>query len=281
MIIGGTSGLGLSAARACIQAGARVVVVGRQEGKVQAAVDVLGSDAVGIAADAASPLAAERAIQVAEEVWGKLSSLYHVAGGSGRRFGDGPLHRLTDEGWDRTLELNLRSVAFSNRAAVRSFLARGRPGSILNMTSVLALAPSPRHFATHAYAAAKAAIVGLTRSAAAYYAPYDIRFNALALGLTETPMAERALGDETIVRFVAMRQRLDGGRAGRPEDADAAAVYFLSSSSRFVTGQVLAVDGGWTVRDGEADAAPRASPDSGRIDTGTIFRSSASRGDLS
>ena len=119
------------------------------------------------------------------------------------------------------------------------------------MGSVLGWSPSPTHFATHAYAAAKAGIVGLTRSCAAYYAPRGIRFNVIAPGLVETPMAQRAAGDERIRRFVKTKQPLDGGRIGRPEDLDAAVVFMLSDAGRFATGQVLAVDGGWCVSEGQ------------------------------
>jgi NAD(P)-dependent dehydrogenase (short-subunit alcohol dehydrogenase family) len=159
--------------------------------------------------------------------------------------GDGPLHEISDRGWRETLDLNLTSLFHSNRAAAQRFLDQGGGGSVLNMASVLAYSPSPRFFATHAYAAAKAAIIGLTRAAAAYYAPHGIRFNALAPALVDTPMARRAAGDEAIRDYIAAKQPLDGGRIGRPEDLDAAVIYFLSDASRFATGQVLAVDGGW------------------------------------
>jgi NAD(P)-dependent dehydrogenase (short-subunit alcohol dehydrogenase family) len=116
---------------------------------------------------------------------------------------------------------------------------------------VLGWSPSPRHFATHAYAAAKAAIIGFTKSIAAYYAARNIRCNVLAPALVETPMAERAAQDEAIQRFINTKQPLDGGRIGRPSDLDAAAIYFMSDASRFTTGQVLAVDGGWCVSEGQ------------------------------
>ena len=89
--------------------------------------------------------------------------LYHVAGGSGRRHGDGPLHECTDDGWRATLDANLTSTFLTNRAAVRHFLAEKAPGVILNMASVLALAPSPHHFDTCAYAAAKGGVIALSR----------------------------------------------------------------------------------------------------------------------
>ena len=136
---------------------------------------------------------------------------------------------------------------FSNRAAVRQFLAQKTGGSILNISSVLGWSPQPTHFATHAYAAAKAAVIGFTKSCAAFYAPQSIRFNVLAPGLVATPMSLRAQQDSAITEFIRDKQPLDGGRIGRPEDLDAAAVFFMSDAARFTTGQVLAVDGGWTV----------------------------------
>ncbi|MDQ3815704.1 MAG: SDR family oxidoreductase [Armatimonadota bacterium] len=251
VIIGGTTGLGLSAAQAFIAAGASVVVVGRNPDSAGAAADVLGSAARTLVGDASHPETAGRAIATALDAFGHFDGLYHVAGGSGRKMGDGPLHEITDAGWAATLELNLTSLLYSNRAAVQQLLRQGTGGSILNMASVLGFSPSPRYFATHAYAAAKAAIIGLTKSCAAYYAPDNIRFNVLAPAVVETPMAQRAAQDETILDFIKTKQPLDGGRIGQPSDVDAAAVYFMSDGSRFTTGQVLAVDGGWCLSEGQ------------------------------
>jgi NAD(P)-dependent dehydrogenase (short-subunit alcohol dehydrogenase family) len=241
----------LSAARAFAAQGARLVLVGRNPDNVAAALKELGTQARGFSADAAQSDTAEQAVQMAISQFGGLDGLYHVAGGSGRSLGDGPLHELTDEGWHGTIDLNLSSLIFSNRAAVRQFLAQGTGGSILNMGSVLGWSPSARYFASHAYAAAKAAVVGFTRAVAGYYAAKDIRCNVLAPGLVETPMARRAAGDEHILSFIRTKQPLDGGRIGQPTDLDAAAIYFMSDASRFTTGQVLAVDGGWEVSEGQ------------------------------
>ena len=251
VVIGGTTGLGLSAARAFVEAGARVVVVGRNPASVDTAAHLLGENARAFPANAGDPRTAPRAIAEAVAAFGKLDGLYHVAGGSGRRMGDGPLHELTDDGWRATFDLNLTSLMFSNRAAVRQFLAQGGGGSILNMGSVLGWSPSPPHFATHAYAAAKAAVIGFSKATAAFYAPQGIRINVLAPALVATPMAARAAQDEAILRFIKTKQPLDGGRIGQPQDLDAAAVYFMSDGSRFTTGQVLAVDGGWSVSEGQ------------------------------
>ena len=251
VIIGGTSGLGLAATRACVRAGARVVAVGRDPDKAAAVLAELGDSVRVVAADATDPTTAEKAIALAVTEFGGFHGLYHVAGGSGRRRGDGPLHGITDEGWDFTLQLNLTSLFNSNRAALRQFLKQDTGGSIVNCGSVLGFSPSPKFFSTHAYAAAKAAIIGLTKSAAAYYAPQNIRLNVLAPALVATPMSQRAQGDEAILNFIKTKQPLDGGRIGQPEDLDAAVVWLLSDESRFVTGQVIAVDGGWSVSEGQ------------------------------
>lgn len=251
VIVGGTTGLGLSAARACVAAGASVVVVGRSGESADAALGELGASARALVGDATDSGTSENAIALAVETFGRFDGLYHVAGGSGRRFGDGPLHEVTDAGIEQTVALNLNSLIYSNRAAVRSFRERGVPGSILNMGSVLGFSPSPDFFSTHVYAATKSAIIGLTKSCAAYYAKQSIRFNVVAPALVETPMAKRAAGDDEILSFIRTKQPLDGGRIGRPDDLDAAAVFFLSEPSRFVTGQVLAVDGGWSVSEGQ------------------------------
>ena len=251
VIIGGTSGLGLSAAKAFVSAGARVVAIGLRSDEAEDPVDELGASARVIWSDATLPDTASKAIEECLSLFGGFDGLYHVAGGSGRRWGDGPLHEITDEGWRKTLDLNLTSVFYSNRAAVRQFLRQKTGGAILNLASVLAGSPSPVYFSTHTYAAAKSGIIGLTRSCAARYGPQGIRFNALAPGLVNTRMAQRAVNDQKIMSFIKTKQPLDGGRVGEPADLDAAAVYFLSDSSKFVTGQVLNVDGGWSVTEGQ------------------------------
>ena len=251
VVIGGTAGLGLSAALAFVRHGAKVVVVGRQDDHVYKAQTLLKKNGIAITADATSPSTAPLAIEKMLENFNTFDGIYHVAGGSGRKFGDGPLHQLTLEGWNKTFSLNLTSLMLSNQAAVQSFLAQKKPGVILNMTSVLGFSPSPQYFATHAYAAAKAAVIGFTRSIASYYAPMNIRVNAIAPALFETPMARRAAENEEIMEFIKTKQPLDQGRIGQPEDIDGAAVYFLSDQSKFTTGQILTIDGGWDLSEGQ------------------------------
>lgn len=251
VVIGGTTGMGLSAALAFVNEGARVVVVGRNPESCAAAETQLDGNGLAMSGDAADPSTAAKAIALCQNIFGGFDGLYHVAGGSGRRMGDGPLHELTLDGWNATLNLNLTSLMLSNQAAVRSFREQGNGGVILNMGSVLGYSPSPKYFVTHAYAAAKAAVIGFTRSTAAYYAPDNIRINAILPSLVETPMAQRAANDEQIMAFIKTKQPLDGGRIGQPDDLNGAAVYFLSDQSLFTTGQILSVDGGWDVTEGQ------------------------------
>jgi len=164
--------------------------------------------------------------------------------------GDGPLHEITDDGWSQTLELNLTSLFYSNRAAAQTFLKAGTPGAVLNLSSVLGISPSSKHFATHAYAAAKSAVLGFTRSCASYYADKGIRFNVVASGLVDTPMSKRAMNDPAILEFAKRKQPLGDGGPGAASDLDAAVVFLLSDGAKRITGQWLNVDGGWTVSEG-------------------------------
>ena len=122
VIIGGTTGLGLSAAHACLAAGAAgVVVTGRSAESAAAAKTALGDRAETLVGDAIDGTHAENAIALAVERFGKFNALYHVAGGSGRKMGDGPLHEVTDEGIDATLSLNLASMIRSTAPRSAAF----------------------------------------------------------------------------------------------------------------------------------------------------------------
>lgn len=248
-IAGATSGFGLSAVNACLEAGANVVGIGPDETAIESAKPAVYRECTWVAGDAAEPETAEAAVEQAVAQFGKLDGIYHVAGGSGRQWGDGPLHEISDVGWARTIALNQTSVFNSNRAALKVFMQQGR-GAIVNMVTALAAAPSPTFFAAHAYATAKAGVAGMTRHLAAYYAPYNIRVNAVAPGCSDTPMAARARDNAEIQEYLKKRQPLDGGRMGQPSDLDELVVYLLSDAAKFVTGQVVAVDGGWSVSEG-------------------------------
>ena len=263
ILVTGSTGMAAAAAERFASENASVFVVSRSAEHARGLAERLGADGARVGwanADLADPAAADAAVAAAVARFGRIDGLFAVAGGSGRRFGDGPIHELTPEGWDRTLEINLRSQAMTCRAVVRQMLAQepndsGTRGSILLMGSVTATDPSPDMFATHAYAAAKGATIALMTTMAATYATDRIRVNAVAPGLTDTPMATRASGDARIRAYASRKQPL-AGEMMDPVEVAYAAVYFLSDESRAVTGQLLKVDGGWSVTSvsPEADA---------------------------
>ncbi len=274
LIVGGTGGIGLASARRFLEEGARVVVAGQSPEVGRVAMAQLSP--LGPVWDVAFELASGTA-EVArlftaalDALGGRLDVLLHVAGISGRQFGDGPLHECSDAGWDRVMEVNANGVFLTNRAAVRFMLrqpvdAFGLRGTVVNVGSVLDRSPAPPHFGTIAYAASKGAVRSLTLAAAARYAPERIRFNLLAPGLIDTPMSARAVNDPAIRPYVAARQPIAGG-PGTAADVAEAALYLCEPASRFVAGAELVVDGGWCVsggavnREGEARSEPTRQP---------------------
>lgn len=243
--------MGLAAAMALKSLDANVLVLGRNKESCSKAAKALGEGSISLCGDATDPETIQIAIERAQSAFGKITGLFHVAGGSGRRWGDGPLDKMTLEGWNKTMELNLTSLMLSNQGMINYFLENMTSGVILNMGSVLGYSPSPKYFTTHAYAAAKSAIIGFSKSIASYYAEHNIRINVIAPSLFITPMAKRAMEDEEILSFLKTKQPLDGGRPGVAEDINNAVLMFLHPDSKFITGQVLAVDGGWTLSEGQ------------------------------
>lgn len=195
--------------------------------------------------DLTDEAAVKNAVEVVMRQWGSLHGVFNVAGGSGRRFGDGAVDAATLEGWHATLDMNLTSMFLVCKYAVPPLLETR--GSVVNLGSVLGLVGGDEDFATHAYAAAKAGVVGLSRAMASFYAPHGLRVNVIASGLIATPMSQRAQSDPHILSRLPQLQPLTGAM-GTPEDIAAAAAFLLSDDSRFITGAVLPVDGGWTTR---------------------------------
>lgn len=268
LIVGGTSGIGLASARRFLEEGARVVIAGEAgtgadpraaasaplgQGLVETLLPI--GPCAGWSVDVSSAVEVGQLFERALEFFaGRLDVLFHVAGISGRRFGDGALGECTEAGWDRVLDVNARGTFLTNREAVRVMLTQGLDdvglrGTVVNVGSVLARSPSPDYFGTYAYAASKGAAEAMTRNAAARYARDRIRFNLLVPGLIDTPMAARAVGDPHTRAYLAAKQPLAGG-PGTTADCAEAALFLCEPASRFVTGALLTVDGGWCVAEG-------------------------------
>ncbi len=248
-LITGSSGIGAATARLAASEGAWVYVISRDEDSCRALEEEIGCSYH--IADLTQAGEVAEAIDRCLAGGGRIDALFNVAGISGRSFGDGPIHECAEAGWDNTMETNVKSVFLMCRAVIRQMLEQpagrnGLRGSILNMASVLAFSPEPRFFATHAYAASKSAIIGLTQSMAAYYAPNKIRVNAIAPALVRTPMSQRAQQNPDLLQFIKTKQPLSEDLI-QAEDVAHAAVFLLSDDARNITGEVMSIDAGWGV----------------------------------
>jgi NAD(P)-dependent dehydrogenase (short-subunit alcohol dehydrogenase family) len=246
-LITGSTGIGAATARLAAREGASVFVVSRDEESCRALAEEIGCGYH--VADLTRSGEVAEAVETLLASHGRIDALFNVAGVSGRKFGDGPVHECSEEGWDFTMETNARSVFLMCRAAVRPMLEQpvgenGLRGTILNMASVLAFSPEPKFFATHAYAASKSAVIGLTRAMAAYYAPSRIRVNAIAPALTRTPMSRRAQQNHELLEFIKTKQPLSEDLI-EADDVARAAVFLLSDDARNVTGEIMSIDAGW------------------------------------
>jgi len=248
-LITGSTGIGAATARLAAREGASVFVISRDEESCRALEEEIGCGYH--VADLTRAGEVAKAVESCLARRNRIDALFNVAGISGRRFGDGPIHECSEEGWDITMETNAKSVFLMCRAVIRRMLeqpagAGGLRGAILNMTSALAFSPEPKFFATHAYAASKSAIIGLSQAMAAYYAPSKIRVNAIAPALTRTPMSQRAQQNPDLLEFIKTKQPLSEDLI-EADDVARAAVFLLSDDARNITGEVLSVDAGWRV----------------------------------
>ncbi len=248
IITGAGSGIGAAIARAFSEQGAHLFLWDIDQPAVEGTRASCANphQTIGVKVDVTDPLQVEKAVSEVISRHQHLDILVNVAGGSGRRWGDGPVDSCTLEGWQKTLDLNLNSLFYCCKFAVQAMLPQ-RNGALVVISSVLGLVGGDEDFATHAYAASKGAAISLTRSIAAYYAPHGIRANVICPGLIATPMSQRAQQNQSIRARLARLQPLTAD-FGQPEDVAGAAVFLASDAARFITGAVLTVDGGWTVR---------------------------------
>jgi NAD(P)-dependent dehydrogenase (short-subunit alcohol dehydrogenase family) len=238
IITGGGTGIGLAIAHAMALAGARVVLVGRREAELEAAVAEIGPRATFVIHDVthledASSLVA----RVANDV-GPVTCLVNNAGIHLKK----PAVDTTPEEFERVIRTHVFGAHALTRAVVPSMMAR-RSGSILFTASMASLFGIPLVIA---YTAAKAAYVGMVKGYATEFSPHGVRVNAIAPGWIETEMSRKALaGDPT--RRDKILSRTPMGKLGHPADIGWAAVYLTSPAAEFVTGVILPVDGGISI----------------------------------
>lgn len=253
-LITASVGIGAATARMLAAQGNRLFIASRTASaceQLTGELRGLGGEAAFSAGDLTEPATALKAVQSCVERFGRLDALFNVAGISGRRYGDGAVHECTEDAWATMLQNNATTQFRMCREAVRMMLgqerdAKGQRGVILNMSSILGVDVDRKHFSTVAYAASKGAIIAMSRSMAASYAPEGIRVNVVAPGLVRTAMSARASEDPAIVEYMQFRQPLLQDVIP-VEDAAATCVFLLSDGARAITGQIIQVDGGWSV----------------------------------
>ncbi|MCL7963160.1 MAG: glucose 1-dehydrogenase [marine benthic group bacterium] len=240
LVTGGNGGIGLGIAKGLAEAGAKVAVWGRNEEKnasALAALEETGAEAIAMKVDVGERERLQPALSEVESALGPVSILVNNAA-----IGVfGGVLDLSEEDWDRVIEIDLTSCFLLSKYAAQSMTQRGA-GKIINLASTYSL--SGCSWAT-SYSAAKGGIMQLTKSLAIELAPHNIQVNAILPGWIETdltgPIKEMPLYDEILMRTPA-------GRFGTPEECAGAAVFLSSDASRFVTGTALVVDGGYAIR---------------------------------
>jgi 2-deoxy-D-gluconate 3-dehydrogenase len=240
IVTGAGRGIGQAIAQGLAEAGADIALVSLHPPEETAArVRAAGRRAISIEADLSVRSQSRPVIERAVAELGGVDILVNNAGMIRRA----PLLEFNAEDWDSVVELNQSAVFFLSQAAARVMLAQGCGGKIINIASLLSLQGGIR---IPSYTAAKSAVAGLTRIFASELATYDIQVNAIAPGYIETDNTAPLRADAR--RSAEILGRIPAGRWGRPEDLQGAVVYLASDASRYVTGSLLVIDGGWMAR---------------------------------
>lgn len=240
LVTGGGRGLGLGMAKAVAAAGATVVLASRNADQLEAAaadIGAAGGRAESVPADLAVPGGAGDLVDDVVARHGRIDGLVHAAGNQHRS----PFLDFPGEAFDEVVRVHLRA-AFDLAQATARRLVAGDGGSIVLVGSLTSEAAGIRNVT--AYSAAKSGLLGLMRTMAVELAQDDVRVNTIAPGFFQTEMTADVRGDAYRESLYA---RIPAGRMGVPEDLGGAAVFLLADASRYVTGQCLTVDGGWSV----------------------------------
>ena len=233
LVTGGSRGIGLAISQVLAEAGARVAVVARNaERAAEAAASLPGSGHAGYACDVADGAAVSATVEAVEADLGGVDILVNNAGITR----DNILLRMKDEEWNEVIDTNLRGAFFMTRAVYRGMMKR-RDGAIINVSSVVGLMGNPGQAN---YAASKAGLLGFTRSVARELASRGVRCNAIAPGYIRTDMTADLTEEQTHALLAGIPMQ----RLGDPADIAGVVRFLAGPSARYITGQVLSVDGG-------------------------------------
>lgn len=237
VVTGGSKGIGAAIVEEFISLGAEVLAVARKEADLKQLQDQFTERLQVLTADVSTPEGRTSLVNKIENEWGKLDILVNNVGTNIRK----PTTAYTSEEYDFVLDTNLRS-AFELSRRLQPLLQQSGQGNIINVTSVAGLT----HVRTGAiYGMTKAALVQLTRNLAAEWAADGIRVNAVAPWYISTPLAQTVLQNETYYQEVINRTPMRV--VGKPEDVSAAVAFLCMPAAAYITGQTLAVDGGFTI----------------------------------
>jgi NAD(P)-dependent dehydrogenase (short-subunit alcohol dehydrogenase family) len=238
VITGASRGIGEAIARACVEAGARVVLASRKQADLDRVAGALGDRALAVACHTGKADEVEEMMTRAVAKFGRVDGYVNNAA-TNPYFG--PLVDTPDSAIDKTFEVNVRGYLYGARAFVKHARTRDGGGSIVNIASVAGLRAAPMQ---GIYGATKAAVISMTQTLAFELGGSKIRVNAIAPGLVETKFAAAIVQNPMLREHVVNRTPL--ARHAQPPEIAGAAVYLLSDAASFTTGTVLTVDGGLT-----------------------------------
>ena len=252
LVTGGGRGLGFAIAEALAQAGARVAIAEIDPSLCEGAEKKLrdkGHQALGVQTDVTSRQSVDDCVAAVARAWGDVEVLVNNVGAGYRKQDNWPtpasipFELVSENNWRHVQDINLTSVFHCCQAVSAPMLAKGK-GAIVNVASISGMVGNiKRHNAS--YCAAKAGVIMLTKQVASSWAPHGVRVNAIAPGYMRTEMGALAIDDPNVKDLLPVMTPM--ARAGEPRELGGAAVFLASDASSFMTGQCLAIDGGYTL----------------------------------
>lgn len=241
LVTGASQGIGRATSVALAREGAQVALLARSRLGLEVTLEMVGqSQGLVVPCDVTDPSAVSSAVEVVLREYGRLDVLVNNAGQRQRR---ARLDQLEAREWERVVEVNLSAVFYVTRAVI-SHLIRQRSGSVVNIASIAGPFGIPR---IGGYAAAKAGIIGVTRTMAAEWCEFGVRVNTVAPGFIQTPMnAPFRTNPTNADQVAAIESKVPLGRYGSPDEVAAAVVFLAGDPGSYITGETLFVDGGWS-----------------------------------